>query len=291
MVSDALVDLVSGSAGGVANVLVGQPMDTVKVKLQTFPHLYRGTFQCFTNTWRNEGLFRGLYAGSTPALVANVSENSCLFAARGLTQGLVARLCGVEKVEHLSTLQDGAAGSLASLLPDIVLCPTELVKCKLQAARETGQGGAGAGGIVRGIFREKGFLGFFQGLVPLWCRDVPGYFCFFLSYEGSRSALASWGGRSKDALSAPETMLCGGLAGVCFWTCVFPMDVVKSRIQVRGIQGSVLSIGLNILRHEGAATLYRGLTPALLRIFPSNASLFLAYETTKKYLTQKNLDK
>ena len=34
----------------------------------------------------NFQLFRGLYAGSTPALVANVSENSCLFAARGLTQ-------------------------------------------------------------------------------------------------------------------------------------------------------------------------------------------------------------
>ena len=32
MVSDALIDLVSGSAGGVANVLVGQPMDTVKVR-------------------------------------------------------------------------------------------------------------------------------------------------------------------------------------------------------------------------------------------------------------------
>merc|ERR1712013_342799 len=107
MVSDALVDLVSGSAGGVANVVVGQPMDTVKVKLQTFPHLYRGTFHCFTNTWRTEGLFRGLYAGSTPALVANVSENSCLFAARGLTQGLVASLCGVENVEHMSTLQVG----------------------------------------------------------------------------------------------------------------------------------------------------------------------------------------
>ena len=28
--------------------------------------------------------------------------------------------------------QNGAAGSLASLLSDIVLCPTELVKCKLQ---------------------------------------------------------------------------------------------------------------------------------------------------------------
>ena len=31
MVSEALVDFLSGSAGGVANVVVGQPMDTVKV--------------------------------------------------------------------------------------------------------------------------------------------------------------------------------------------------------------------------------------------------------------------
>ena len=28
----------------------------VEVKLQTFPHLYRGTFHCFTNTWRTEGV-------------------------------------------------------------------------------------------------------------------------------------------------------------------------------------------------------------------------------------------
>ena len=30
----------------------------VEVKLQTFPHLYRGTFHCFTNTWRTEGVTR-----------------------------------------------------------------------------------------------------------------------------------------------------------------------------------------------------------------------------------------
>ena len=40
MVSDALVDLVSGSAGGVANVVVGQPMDTVKVLLATRSSVY-----------------------------------------------------------------------------------------------------------------------------------------------------------------------------------------------------------------------------------------------------------
>ena len=35
--------------------------------------------------------------------------------------------------------------------------------------------------------------------------------------------------------------------------------------KVRGASGSLISIGLNIVRQEGLATLYRGLTPALLR--------------------------
>ncbi len=35
------------------------------------------------DTVRNEGFFRGLYAGATPALVANVCENATLFVAYG----------------------------------------------------------------------------------------------------------------------------------------------------------------------------------------------------------------
>lgn len=33
----------------------------------------------------------------------------------------------------------------------------------------------------------EGGRGLFRGLVPTWCREIPGYFCFFLGYEGSRS--------------------------------------------------------------------------------------------------------
>ena len=35
-----------------------------------------------------------------------------------------------------------------------------------------------------------------------------------------------------EELRPVETMVCGGMAGVCFWTCIFPLDVIKSRIQV-----------------------------------------------------------
>lgn len=68
------------SIGGVALVYVSQPLDTVKVKMQTFPHLYNGMINCLTKTFQKDGFTRGLYAGTLPAVVANVAENSVLFA-------------------------------------------------------------------------------------------------------------------------------------------------------------------------------------------------------------------
>ena len=44
---DIVIDLVAGSLGATASVYVGQPMDTLKVKMQTFPHLYPNLAKCF----------------------------------------------------------------------------------------------------------------------------------------------------------------------------------------------------------------------------------------------------
>jgi len=62
------------SAGGTASVYVGQPLDTVKVKMQTFPDLYKNGWQCFMTTLRQEGLVHGLYAGTVPSLAAQVGQ-------------------------------------------------------------------------------------------------------------------------------------------------------------------------------------------------------------------------
>ena len=46
--TSAVVDLAAGCVGGTAAILVGQPLDTVKVKLQTSPELHaRGMVNCF----------------------------------------------------------------------------------------------------------------------------------------------------------------------------------------------------------------------------------------------------
>ena len=74
---------------------VGQPLDTVKVKMQTFPTLYRGGFHCFMETFKKDGLARGLYAGTVPSLAANISENAVLFLFYGLCQKVVSLISSV----------------------------------------------------------------------------------------------------------------------------------------------------------------------------------------------------
>ena len=74
--------------GGAACVYCGQPLDTVKVKLQTFPSMYSGTLDCFRKTLQQEGI-QGLYQGTVPALACNISENAVLFTARGAMDKLV----------------------------------------------------------------------------------------------------------------------------------------------------------------------------------------------------------
>lgn len=45
--------------GGVALVYVSQPLDTVKVKMQTFPTVYKGMRECLLETLRKDGFVRG----------------------------------------------------------------------------------------------------------------------------------------------------------------------------------------------------------------------------------------
>ena len=78
---------------------------------------------------------RGLYAGTVPSLAANVAENSILFAGYGFCQSQVAKAVGAKSSKELSTFQNGLAGFMAAFFSSLALCPTELVKCRMQAMR------------------------------------------------------------------------------------------------------------------------------------------------------------
>ncbi|XP_053561008.1 mitochondrial ornithine transporter 1 [Bombina bombina] len=287
----AAIDLTAGAAGGTACVLTGQPFDTAKVKMQTFPNLYRGLTDCAVKTYKQVGL-KGFYKGTSPALLANISENSVLFMSYGFCQRVVRRIIGLDKKASLSDVQNAAAGSFAAAFASLALCPTELVKCRLQAMHEMKLSGQVTEGqntvwsVVKNILRTDGPLGFYHGLSSTMLREVPGYFFFFGGYELSRSFFTR-GGKSKDELGIVHLMVSGGFGGICLWLVVFPVDCVKSRIQVlsmTGKQAGFIGTFVTILRKEGVLALYSGLKPTLIRAFPANGALFVAYEYSRKMM-------
>ncbi|XP_058887246.1 mitochondrial ornithine transporter 1-like isoform X1 [Acipenser ruthenus] len=293
-VVQAVIDLSAGAIGGTACVLSGQPFDTAKVKMQTFPTMYKGFVNCFISTYKQVG-FRGLYHGTTPALMANIAENSVLFMCYGFCQQVVRNLSGIDSKTKLSDVENALAGSFASVFSSLVLCPTELVKCRLQAMHEMEVSGKIAKGqntvwsVVKGVLRSNGPLGMYQGLTSTLVREVPGYFFFFGGYEFSRSVFTS-GGKSKDDLGVLPVVFSGGFGGACLWLSVYPIDCVKSRIQVlsmAGKQAGFLKTFTSIVKYEGIPALYSGLTPTMIRTFPANGALFLTYELSRKMMMKQ----
>ncbi|XP_031782686.1 mitochondrial ornithine transporter 1 isoform X2 [Nasonia vitripennis] len=277
---------------GVALVYVGQPLDTVKVKMQTFPTMYNGMVDCFMKTLRTDGFVRGLYAGTMPSVVANVAENSILFAAYGGCQKVVANIMGVPKVEELSSIGNAWAGFFAAFFSSLTLCPTELIKCRLQAMREvqsyekapgTNVKFIGPWSLTKQILKENGISGMYRGLTSTIAREMPGYFFFFGAYELTRELLAK-PGQTRDDIGWQKTMVAGAVGGSVLWLVIFPADVVKSRIQVQNLKTPALVIMKDIVRAEGFSALYNGLKPTLIRTVPATATLFVTYEYVKKLM-------
>jgi len=290
--TDLIIDFVAGGLGAAASVIVGQPLDTVKVKMQTFPTLHTDLFKCSRHTFVQEGL-RGFYSGTLPALVAIAAENSLLFMAYGATQRLVSRMTKV-KEEELGVLGHGLAGGLAAFWPSLVICPTELVKCRLQAAREAAQmqglpqPKVGPLGLTKQLLATEGVPGLYRGLTATFVREIPGYFFFFLAYEGVRELLKPEGGCRTD-VGALGTVGAGAVAGVVLWSIIFPVDVVKSRLAVSGASTPLLHMLVSIQRAEGIGALYSGLTPTLLRTAPATGVMFLVLENSRlamKYIVE-----
>eukprot|EP00795_Rhopilema_esculentum_P000074 gene74-9685_t len=249
---EMLIDLTAGSAGGIACVYAGQPFDTIKVKMQVSPHLYRSTLQCLKEMSVKDG-FRGFYAGATPALMAQIGENSVIFLCYSQCQKLVQVATGTSAAE-LNAFHHACSGSLAAFLASFFLCPLELIKCRLQTAREFGtlKPGMGPLSVMRDTFKADGFLGFYNGFAATVAREMPGYFFFFGGYEATKYFLASTNDMKSEKYGLLKTVIAGGMGGVSLWATIYPTDVIKSRSQVQaGASLGFLSLGKQIVREEG----------------------------------------
>ena len=132
---EAIIDFTAGAIGGTCCAYVGQPLDTIKVKMQTYPDLYRSAWRCAVNIAREQGFSR-FYAGAVPAVAANIAETSVLFMCYGQCQKAVGWWTGTPQ-DEMGTVQNAFAGSFAAFFAAFSLCPLELIKCRMQTLMES----------------------------------------------------------------------------------------------------------------------------------------------------------
>lgn len=284
---ETLLDLTAGTIGGCTGIIVGQPIDTVKVRLQAMPGAFKGPVDCFFRTWREEG-GRALFKGLTSPLVGNAPMNGLVFGGYGYTSRFLDDNLAPLPDGELSYTRISLSAAAAGSVQTVVACPTELVKCKLQVQSTTVQY-AGPVDCFRKMVATNGWRrGLFQGFTLTFLRDVPGFAVYFVAYEAVKHALTP----SNSEASVPAMLAAGAVAGVLTWGLTYPFDVLKSRVQTvpdsaPASELKMLPVARKLYEEAGWYGFTRGLLTTCVRAAPVNAVTFLVYEESKDWLASR----
>ena len=126
-------------AGGGTATYSTHWLDTIKVKMQASPTAYPNGMCCLKDTLKIEGV-KGLYQGATPALVGHTCKAAVVFTCYGVCEETVKSLMRCQDGSQLTVVQHAMAGATTGITASFILCPIELVKCRLQATAGVAHG-------------------------------------------------------------------------------------------------------------------------------------------------------
>lgn len=132
--------------------------------------------------------------------------------------------------------------------------------------------------FVSQVVKTEGLRGIFRGLGSTICREVPGFGSYFLAYEFLTRSTGE-NGEYGPPVGTVHMLLAGGFSGTISWVLTYPIDVVKTRLQVDGKGGVYRYSGFmdclkKSIEADGYSVMTRGLASTVLRAFPTNAATF-----------------
>ncbi|KAL7912096.1 mitochondrial carrier [Trichoderma velutinum] len=289
----------AGAIAGLVSRFIVAPLDVVKIRLQLQPYslsdplaplreapAYRGTGHTLKHILKHEGL-TGLWKGNVPAELMYVCYSAVQFTTYRSTTVFLQTALPTRMPDSAETFVAGAVSGAAATGATY---PLDLLRTRF-AAQGRQRVYTSLRGALWDIYRDEGPTGFFRGLGPALGQIIPFMGIFFASYEGLRLQLGHlhlpWG--SGDATA-------GIVASVVAKTAVFPLDLVRKRIQVQGptrskyvyndipIYTSAVRGLQTIYRTEGLRGLYKGLPISLVKAAPASAITLWTYERSLKLL-------
>ena len=84
--------IIANMSGGIASgigVAIGVPFDIVKIRMQTFPILYKSAISTFVSIVKTEGIARGLFKGSLVPILSIVPANAMAFSGEDFARSII----------------------------------------------------------------------------------------------------------------------------------------------------------------------------------------------------------
>ncbi|KAF8321740.1 mitochondrial carrier [Clavulina sp. PMI_390] len=263
------------------------PLDLTKVRMQTTPEgpsgQKPGMFRTLQHTVHTSG-FRGIYQGLSASLLRQMSYSLVRIGSyesikRYLTQGK-------EKKSPtrliLSAAIAGGLGGIAGNPADILL--VRMTSDSLRDPKDQYRYKHAFDGLIR-LVREEGIMALGRGLSANTTRAILMNASQLVTYDTTKAAMQRRYGM-KDGL--PLHIISSTTSGIIATTVCSPADVIKSRVMHSSEAVSVLDVVKTSLRQEGVAFLFKGWTPAFVRLAPNTILMFVFMEQLKKLWANKH---
>lgn len=276
-------DIAAGFVGGATQVLIGQPADLVKIRLQTSSaHTTSG--QVIRDVLKKEGIF-AFYKGTLAPLFGVGVCVSLQFYGFHETKRQLLKQSGQSTL--LLWPQTYIAGAAAGLVNTPVTAPVEQLRILSQSNTKS----TSLVETVKHIYTTRGIGGIYRGFNITLLREVQAYGVWFLTYELLIDYIRTTRGYARrEDITTPELLLSGALAGNALWLSSYPLDVIKSNIQSDKFgqeskyNGQISTATRAIYAAGGARAFWKGIVPCLLRAVPCSAGTFAAVETALRLM-------
>ncbi|KAG6624446.1 mitochondrial carrier protein CoAc1-like [Carya illinoinensis] len=293
-------ELIAGGAAGAFAKTAVAPLERIKILLQTRTKGFHslGVFQSLKKLLKHEGV-QGFYKGNGASVIRIVPYAALHFMAYEQYRCLILdNYSALGSGPLIDLLAGAAAGGTA------VLCtyPLDLARTKL-AYQVVESGGSinyhmknnhaqpaynGIRDVLRSVYKQGGMRALYRGVGPTLIGILPYAGLKFYIYEELKRHVPE-----EHQKSIVMRLSCGALAGLFGQTFTYPLDVVRRQMQVESLQPSVQGNaryrntleGLTVIvRNQGWRQLFAGLSINYMKIVPSVAIGFTAYDMMKSWL-------
>jgi len=259
------------------------PIDLVKCNAQANPKEFKGTFQGFRLILQRDGA-KGLVRGWAPTLVGYSIQGLCKFGFYEYFKFKYSNFVGKENAYKYRDIVYMFASASAEFIADLGLCPFEAVKVRVQTNPSFGRGLSD--GLPK-IWSGEGLQGFYKGIVPLWCRQIPYTIIKFVAFERVVELFYRCLPKKKHEYSKGQqlgvTFASGYIAGVICGAVSHPADTMVSKLNKQSGTDGLGAASKKIYAEIGFKGLWKGFAPRVFMIGTLTGLQWFIYDSFKVY--------